>query len=115
MGWLGTVACVLACWLAAGCDYAATAAETGAFACTNTVDEDGDGKTDCDDPDCWGYARCRVPPDASLPLGTAEPGPPFEQPNDMGMNTWPIVDASIPVETPDAEAAPDSVAPPETH
>ncbi|MCD6496862.1 MAG: trypsin-like serine protease [Deltaproteobacteria bacterium] len=32
--------------------------------CTNGQDDDGDGQTDCDDPDCDGVPACRVPQEA---------------------------------------------------
>lgn len=85
MGRLKTVACALACWLSAGCEYTTLAAETGASNCTNLRDEDGDGKRDCADPDCWGYAHCRVPEeDASAPFVPVVP-PPYMPGEDMSM------------------------------
>jgi hypothetical protein len=37
--------------------------------CNNTIDDDGDGLADCDDPDCYGVAGCKPPicsPDVDL-------------------------------------------------
>jgi len=43
-------------------------AESDAFLCSNEGDDDGDFKQDCFDPDCWGFAHCRVNVDASVPM-----------------------------------------------
>jgi hypothetical protein len=121
MGRSGTLACVLVGWLAAGCQITPLAAETGAFACNNTRDEDGDNMRDCEDPDCWGYAHCRVQEDASAPFVPAVPpaeipdglgGPPLkppanEQDSGMPVHIPDLGDASI-----DVDAAPDAELPP---
>lgn len=121
MGRSGTVACVLAGWLSlAACEPVPVASEVGAFACTNGLDEDGDRKTDCEDPDCWGYARCRVTQDAGMPpLGPAKPAEMMPlDPVDTVM-TPRIVDAQVPMHVPmrddaaiEADAAYDAALPP---
>jgi hypothetical protein len=49
-------------------------AESSALDCSNDSDDDGDFKKDCFDPDCWGFARCGLIADASVPM------PPFVPP-----------------------------------
>lgn len=75
-------------------------AETGAIACINGRDDDGDLLKDCDDSDCWGFAYCRVTGDAGTSL---EPVPPFipEPPGGpVGPPPNAITDGSVPVEMP---------------
>jgi len=68
---------VIASGLAAGCEYTSLAAETSSLACQDEDDNDSDGKENCDDPDCWGHAVCRVQVDAGAPV--------VEPVNPMGM------------------------------
>lgn len=80
--WLGLVGVLVL----AGCgDTSSTDVELGAAACSDLLDNDGDGATDCDDPGCAAEAFClatdsgapdtSVPdtsiPDASVPDGAA--------------------------------------------
>lgn len=43
--------------------------ETPAEVCDNAMDDDGDGLTDCDDPDCLGSGPCGFPSDLRLKEG----------------------------------------------
>src|SRR4051812_16484788 len=45
--------------LCAGCDFA-TVHQVERESCENRVDDDRDGKTDCADPDCFGFPTCCV-------------------------------------------------------
>jgi len=98
-----SVALVIACWLIAGCELTLLAAETGAHACSDEIENDGDRLSDCDDPDCWTYAHCRlssedagVPLQPELPPHVPNPGnthPPL--PPAMDAAVTPVVDASV--------------------
>lgn len=118
MGRRRSAALVLACWLLAACTYTAVPAESSAFACSNNDDDDGDFKADCLDPDCWGFAHCRVNADASVPMTPVVPLPsgvpaPLADPlvppvggSDASQidNPW-LPDADVPVDgSVDAEA-----------
>jgi hypothetical protein len=61
--------------------------EFSAESCSNTVDDDGDGYMNCDDPDCWVYCPMIInePRDASFPpevdAQVADSGQPPRDPN----------------------------------
>lgn len=102
-----SVAFVIACWLAAGCELTHLAAETSALACSDGLENDGDGVRDCDDSDCWAFARCRkVAPTGGAP-SAPPPELPGEEPPSFGEPQPPVatdaavtpaVDASIEVD-----------------
>lgn len=119
MGRRRSAALALACWLFAGCTYTSYGAETSALDCNDHVDDDGDLKVDCLDPDCWGFARCRLTTDAGttfepVPPPSGVPAPPWSPPDwgrhDSSTPEMPdadvIVDASLVDAEPDAELPP---------
>jgi hypothetical protein len=60
---------------AAGLDASSLRPENTAAACRNGIDDDGDGLTDCDDPDCADFIFCQKLPDSGLAPGLdAGPG-----------------------------------------
>lgn len=103
--WLG-LACGL---LVAGCTYTAFPAEWTAAACLNDEDDDRDGKYNCEDPDCWGFAHCQPHGDAGA---AGEPSAPPQLPpmtDDPLVPPWqePTTDASmVDMMTPDAHVTP---------
>jgi hypothetical protein len=68
-GHLPVALAIALCLLA--CASAPQASESTALLCDNGSDDDGDTLHDCDDPDCWSLALCRV----QIPTagGLAEP------------------------------------------
>lgn len=97
MGRLRSAALALACWLPAACTLTPLPAESSALACTDSNDDDGDGKIDCVDPDCWGFAHCRKLEDGGMPIVEPPVIDPPPVPPVMQM------DADTPVATPDAD------------
>ncbi|MGE0784741.1 MAG: hypothetical protein AB7S26_03560 [Sandaracinaceae bacterium] len=65
--WMSVIVVGATPWMAPGCDAGGTsprrdggtgATETGDTACSDSADNDGDGLTDCSDPDCYGTGPC---------------------------------------------------------
>jgi len=97
------VAFSLACWLAAGCELTPFA-ETSALACTDQIENDGDGHKDCADSDCWAFAHCRVvAPDAGAPF---VPEPPVKEPPVVPPPL--VMDAAVAPPVPDASVVHDA-------
>jgi len=61
---LCSIAALASLALAAGCSDTGTGIEAGPELCSDGIDNDGDGFTDCEDQDCWSQPFCQ-PSDVS--------------------------------------------------